>query len=186
VPKRKLAWYAPHWSFIPGLWRSARPLLHPLFILRVTLASALIFSLIVAACKAALPQLQLDFLWRAAAAVPGIYLYLLAMLTLHIIIPPRVELRPNRIVIQHGQSTHHIDAKSIVRTRLVIFAPNRIRLRITLRQGRRVRTTTLGVSPKVNLQDLYDLLPITPTIRDARARYVAPAVSTYVELSRRS
>ena len=125
MSKRKLAWSAPHWSFLPALWRPYRLLLQPQFILRVTVASALIFSLIVAACKAALPQLQLDFLWRAAFALPGIYAYLAVMLVLYSVFPPQVELRPNRLFIQHGDHAHFIDAKSIVRTRLTVFAPNR-------------------------------------------------------------
>jgi len=63
--------------------------------------------------------------------------------------------RRKRIVIQHGQLARLIDAAAVVRARLVIFAPDRIRLRITYANRRGLQTTKIGVGPKVNLDAAY-------------------------------
>src|SRR5262245_2153982 len=122
----KVVWSQPRWSYVPEMWRSFSKLLHPWFMLRTILLAGLIFGILVAGLKAALPQLQLVFLWKAPIAVLGLWAYFALMGPLYCAIPPRVELRAKLISIQHGNHVRLILMSSVVSTHLTIFAADRI------------------------------------------------------------
>jgi hypothetical protein len=104
--------------------------------------------------------------------LPGIYAYLLFMVTLHLVIPARVEIRSDRVLFNHGESTFVVRAEKIRATRIVVFAYDRVRLRVTYqRKLGSLRTRTVGVAQKVDLERLSQLLPVAPEIWDARKRY---------------
>ncbi len=144
-------------------------------ILRVTGLVVVVFVVTLAGFKLALPQLQIGFVWRGVLALPGMYLYLLLMTAVYAAIPPRVEVRNNRIVVQHGQHAWFVLATSVTRARIVVFAHDRIRLKLWYRwklwKRERIRIKTIGIATKVNLDQLCQLLPTAPEVWDARQRY---------------
>jgi hypothetical protein len=166
----KVVWYEPRWSYTPALWRSLKRATAPASVLRVTVLTALCSAAVVFGFKLAVPLLQLqpDLIWKTALALPGMYLYLLCMTGLHAAIPPRIEVRRDRVVVIHGQHPHVILGKEMARARLVVFEEKRIRLRIWYRfklwKRQTLRAKTIGVSPQVNLQELCDLMPVAPEV----------------------
>jgi hypothetical protein len=79
------------------------------------------------------------------------------------------------MVIQQGQHCAIVEAKSITRARLVVFAKDRIRLRVwyTIKfwKKSRARQSRIGVSPKVSLDKLCEVFPAPLEVWDARAKY---------------
>ncbi|MDQ3330850.1 MAG: hypothetical protein M3552_09380 [Planctomycetota bacterium] len=140
----------------------------PAFWLRVTLVSAVLFVAIVGAAKWGFPLLQLGFLWKAAAVIPGMFGYLAIMVGLHMLLPKFVEVRKDRISINHGQTTTRIRAKDVEATRLVFFGDDRALLRISYRQRGQRRFRTVGVKPTVDLAKLAQMPPVPPRVSDLR------------------
>ncbi|MGE0610654.1 MAG: hypothetical protein AB7O62_26425 [Pirellulales bacterium] len=169
-PVPTLRWYTPRWSYVPKLWHEFRGIFRPMFVVRSTLAAFTVFSAIVAAVKWANPLLQLDFLWKTLFAVPALYGLLLVHAAILAVVPEHVVVRPDRILVQHGQGIWHVPAKEIVATRIIVFSSDHIRLRITYVRGSKQRSRTLGVAPGVDLAKLAEILPVPPKIRDARGR----------------
>jgi hypothetical protein len=137
--------------------------------------TAVLFVVVIIVFKLAVPQLQLGFVWRAALALPGMYLYLLLMTAIHFAFPPRVEVRGSRISVQHGEHAWFALAKSMTRARIMVFAPDRVRLRLWYRwkiwKREKIRTRTIGIASNANLDRLCQLLPTAPDVWDARERY---------------
>jgi hypothetical protein len=93
------------------------------------------------------------------------------MFLVHAAIPELVVVRKERVQIIHGQSSWVARAGDIRWTRIVIFAPDRIRLRIAYTRGCQRKTRTVGVGRNVDLDELSTTLPIPPQVWDARGRY---------------
>ena len=170
MAKQKLSWWAPRWSYVPKLRHEWQQLCRPASVGRVTVICFLAGTAVVVGCKLAFPLLQLDFLWRAIVAIPSLYFFLAGLLLAYVVLPPRVEVRPDRILISHGQVVRRVNASSVISTRIVIFSADKTRLRITYSDKSRRRSRTIGVSRTIDLNELYDLLPGPPSVRDCRRR----------------
>jgi hypothetical protein len=140
-------------------------------VLRVTVLSVLVGGAIVAWAAIANPMIQLPPWWQMLAALPTIYAYLLIMLLAHLAIPAGVQVRKDLIHVNHGQSNWVVKSDAIRSTRIVVFAPDRIRLRVFYLYKGKLRTRTIGIGRRVDLDSLVVALPVYPDIWDARHRY---------------
>jgi hypothetical protein len=138
---------------------------------RVLILSTILAVAIIAALKAANPLLQLPPIWKMALAFPAIYGYFAIMLGVHIALPTHVHVCKKRLHSITGQSHWGVEAAAVTRTRITIFAPDRIRLRVNYDRKGKMRSRVFGVARKVNLDVLADVLPVYPQVRDARSRY---------------
>lgn len=168
--KPKLTWYVPRWFYVPRLWRTFRILFNSRSMLRIAIGSLVAGGFVVAGFKWMVPQLVIPDLWRMAFAIPGIVLLLGLELSLLSLFQPVVTLRRDRLTIQHGQSATILDPKQVIKTALTFHRENRVRLRIVYEKGGRVRHRVVGVPATVDFRKLVDMLPLKPTIRDARGR----------------
>jgi hypothetical protein len=139
--------------------------------LRVSVVSLALGALIIGALKANVPGMQVPPVWKLLLALPIFYFYALVMLALHLAVPSHVTVRSDRIHVSTGQSGWMKKADDIRATRVVIFAPDRIRVRVFYEHKGRVRSRTYGVSRRVKLDELCAALPKAPQIWDARGRY---------------
>ena len=96
--------------------------------------------------------------------------YILFQVGLHIVSPPGVNVRKDRISVKHMLSTWRVDAENVHAIRLAVFAENRIRLRVLYSHYFERRTKTIGVALDVDLDKLIELLPVKPVVLDARKR----------------
>jgi hypothetical protein len=172
-----ISWWVPYWSHTALMCCVFRIMFAPRSVLRVTILSLLITAAIVAWVQATMPGVQLP-LGKMLLSVPIMYAYMAVMFLLHLVIPTSVNVRKDRIHTTTGQSNWVVKAKDIYRTRIVVFAVDRIRLRIFYTRKNRRRTRTFGVSPRINLDALCANLPAYPQVWDARNRYQNPKHST--------
>src|SRR5262245_63979146 len=100
-------------------------------------------------------------------ALPALYGYALIMTAVGMLLPSRIQVRKARIHATTGQSHLIVDAASVQRTRIVVFASNRIRLRVTYLEKEQIRSRTFGVGQGVGLDALSQALPVRPTVCDA-------------------
>ncbi len=142
--------------------------------LRVSVVALACWFVLCACVQIAIPLVQLPPLWKMLLTLPGIYAYLLFMIALLQVIPARVDVRRDRVLFNHGESTFVVKAEKIVMTRIVVFAYDRVRLRVVYRRpSGHVRSRVTGVAQKVDLERLSQLLPVAPEIWDARKRYAS-------------
>lgn len=121
--------------------------------------------------KIAFPQVQSGLLWQATLLVPALFVSFFIMAMVYLIIPPVVKIRNDLIIIFHGQSCWIVKAETIKSIRIVIFAPDRIRLRIIYSHKEDQHMRTVGIAQTVDLKLLSQILPVYPEIRDARKQY---------------
>lgn len=166
--KRQVHWYQPHWSFAPGLWSQAREILNVGSLARIYLLStvvALVLWYVVG--MPALPAKIILLGLLSAVLTPFVGSLQIAI---HLLIPPQVWIRADSIVMLKETSVTEFKSSDVVASMLIVHSKNRIRLRITYTWGLNQRTLVLGVSPKVNLRELCEILPVPPIVRDARNR----------------
>jgi hypothetical protein len=101
------------------------------------------------------------------------------MLLIHMLIPSQIEVRKDRMHAVTGQSHWVVKSETVQRTRIVVFAPDRIRLRVFYLHKDKLRTRSFGVARKVNLDELSNALATYPEVWDARHRYRHPANNTF-------
>ena len=169
--RREIWWWEPRWAYVPALRQEFWSVFGPKLFVRSTILASLIFAAIIIGCKIRFPFLQLGFLWKAPLAVGGLFLLLPFHFGILAAIPPFVSVRQKHISRMQGQTVWNVDAKFILAARLVVFAEDRVRLRIWYKYKSHRRTRTIGVSPKVNLDRLIETMPVKPTVRDARKHF---------------
>jgi hypothetical protein len=143
-------------------------------IIRVSVLSLIVGAAIVIGLKMAIPMIQLPPLWNMLLALPTLYACFLVMLLVHAAIPSRIQVRDDRIQVMTGQSHWVVKSEAIQGTRIVIFALDRIRLRVFYLHKDRLWSQTFAVSPKVELDALSKSFAVYPQIWDARNRYKDP------------
>jgi len=169
-PKSKLTWYVPRWAYTRRLWAQLYQILNPASLLRIFIGTAIVAAAVLAGFKWAIPQMVLSNLWPLPFAFPGILLALVAQLAMLTLIPPTVTIRPDKILVQHGQAATVIDPKTVTATYLVFHPDDRVRLRIRYTKNSQAKVRVIGVPPTVDFERLSEMLPIIPVIRDARSR----------------
>ena len=122
----------------------------------------------------AIPMIQLPPLWKMLLPLPTLYAYMLIMLPVHAAIRSHIHVRGDRIHVMTGQSHWVVKSEAIQGTRIVIFASDRVRLRVFYIHKDKLRSRTYAVSPKVELAVLSKSLAVYPQIWDARHRYKDP------------
>lgn len=164
---KKLSWWEPRWAYVPQLYREFKAVLfskNNLYLIAISLG---LFSLIVLAAKLAFPALQLGFL----GGVPVILVVVWALSWSHcgvlLAIPPVINITDKRIKGSHGQVGWIYKREEVTKSRIVVFANDRIRLRLFAKGSSRV----IGVAEKVGLKELKSFLPGTVEVWDARDRY---------------
>lgn len=147
-------------------------ILNPASLIRMALGTAIVAAALIVGLEWAMPQIVLPNLGVLLLAFPAIISGLLIQFGFMILIPPTATIRPDVIVVQHGQSNLRIDAKTITGAYLTVHGGDRIRLRIRYTRNGKVRSRVIGVPPTVDLDRLTELMPIATVIRDARGRSV--------------
>jgi len=125
---------------------------------------------IIAGFQWAVPQLVLPNLWPLVFVLPAIVVSVVAQMGILTLIPLTVMIRPDKIIVQYGQTATIIDANSITATYLTLHSDDRIRLRICYTRKLNTKTITIGVPLTVDFNRLSDMLPMFPEVRDARKR----------------
>lgn len=156
---------------MPRTWRTWRLFFQVRFIARVSILSVVLGAAIVFGLQLANPLLQLPPLWKLLLALPTFYGYVLVMLLVHMLLPSRIEVRKDRMHVMTGQSHWVVKSEAVRRTRIVIFAIDRIRLRVFYVHKDRMRSRAFGVAEKVKLDALSGALAVYPEVWDARDRY---------------
>lgn len=167
----KISWWTPYWFHVPRTRRTWGLLFRPRIMARVLILSLVAGAGIVVALKAANPLMQLPPVWKMALAVPSVYAYFALMLVVHLALPTHVHVSKKRLHSITGQSHWGVEATAITRTRITVFAHDRVRLRVYYDRKGKNRSRVFGVARKVNLDVLADVLPVYPEVRDARHRY---------------
>jgi hypothetical protein len=170
-PRVKVSWWTPYWFHVPRTWRTWRQLLRPRAIARITVFSVALGAVMIAVVKAANPMIQLPPVWKMLLALPAFYGYVLVMLLVHAALPSHVEVRKDRMHAMTGQSHWVVKSEAVRRTRIVVFAVHRVRLRVFYFHKGRVRSRTLGVAGKLNLDELANALAVYPEVWNAQDRY---------------
>jgi len=167
--KPELTWREPRWAYVSKLWRQLRCLLNPTSLIRISLVTAFLAAVIVWGLKWVMPQVILPNLWPLLLALPGILLLLILQTSLLTVIPPTATVWPDKICVQHGDSTSIVQAASVSKTFITVFSDQRIRLRICYHRKSKCRSLAIGVPTTVDLERLAELLPVWPIVRDARS-----------------
>jgi hypothetical protein len=167
----KIAWWVPYWFHIPRTWRVWRLLLLSRSIVRASIVAVIVGAAIVIGLKIAIPMIQLPPLWKMLSALPVFYAYVLIMWLVHTLIPSRVDIRKDRIHAVTGQSQWMVKSDAVRGARIVVFAPDRIRLRIFYQRKDQLRSRTFGVGRRVSLDRLSAMFATPPQVWDARHRY---------------
>ncbi len=169
----KITWSVPRWAFVPQLWQSLRSCILNRHAMRNICVGTLVScAAIVIVLKIAVPALVIPNLWRVVAAVPMLLLLLVVQFGILAVIPPSVTLRPDRLQKSHGQTGLRITADQFVAIQLYVHRQDLIRLKVRYRRRDRLHTLVLGVPCSVDLDQMIAMLPISPKIRDARARRI--------------
>jgi hypothetical protein len=152
-------------------------ILSPASLVRMALVTAIVAAALIVGLKWAIPQIVLPNVGVLLLAFPAILLTVVLQFGLLVLIPPIATIRPEGILVQHGQSALRIDAKTMTAAYLTVHTGDRIRLRICYAKNDHVRSRSIGVPPTVDLDRLIALLPIAPEVRDARNRSLVLASS---------
>ena len=81
-------------------------------------------------------------------------------------------IRTDRIVILFGVPPTVIESRVVTSTALTFHPRDKIRLRIGYERIGKRKLQVVGVPAKVDLDKLAALLPVKPSIRDARRRAI--------------
>lgn len=152
------------------LWAQLNQILNRASLIRIALGTLVVSAAIVAGFKWAVPQMVLPNLWPLVFALPVIVLGIVAQLGLLTLIPPKVTIRSDKILVQHGQSATIIAPETVSATYLTVHADDRIRLRICYTKKAKAKSRVIGIPPTIDFDRLSEMLPITPVVRDARNR----------------
>lgn len=135
---------------------------------RISLGSLAFGMVLVLGLKLAMPQIVLPPIWQMILILPGGVLYALVIVVVLILIPRRIVVSRDRIVIEHSKK-RLLECSSIRTSWLLVHGTNKVRLKLGyLDAGGRYRICRIGLTPTIDLQTLCDLLPVYPTIHDAR------------------
>lgn len=169
--KPDLAWYVPRWSCVHKEWDAIRLyILNRDSLTRILVGTVVASCLVVAGSRWAFPQMAMPSLWPLALAFPAIIAIVALNTAMHTIILPRAVLGPKGICVQHGGTATHIDPGTVTGTFLTVHAGNRVRLRVCYTRKSKLRSRVIGIPSTVDLNQLCQLLPIPPVVRDARDR----------------
>ncbi len=158
--RRTLAWWEPRWSYWPRFLRETRStgILRTRFWVRVLAASALLGALIVAGIVLAYPGVVIP--WRQVLLIPLLLAGCFgAFIALYLAIPPRMEIKPAKLVLVHGEHAIHIRRDDLVAATLDASIPSRATLHLRYRDRcARERDLTVGIGRHVDLSRLGELL----------------------------
>ena len=163
----------PYWSRCGKSRREWGRLFNVRTMVRVFVAASLLCVVIVLLFRFAFPGIQLADLKWLAVKLPCLFLFLYGMSWLYRIIPEKVSLFEDCILIQHGDNARRIDRSNILSARIVVYAENTIRLRIWYRSAEDRKSLTLGLGSQVQLQAVQEALGMPLHVFDARSRSVA-------------
>ena len=167
----RLAWWVPYWFHVPRTRRSLQVLLFSRSLVRAAVISIVVGAAVVIGLKAANPLMQLPPLWQLFGALPIFYGYVLIMWLVYTLFPSRVDIRKDRLFVMTGQSQWMIKTDAVRGARIVVFAPDRIRLRIFYQRKDQLKSRTFGVGKGVSLDRLAGMFASPPQVWDARERY---------------
>lgn len=140
--------------------------------------------MIIVGLKLAIPNLVVPQLWKLLLIFPGVVGYLLLYMSLLTVIPQRIVIRRDKIIVEHSQK-HVIDTSSVSKIWLYAHPSNRLRMKIRFAHAGRPRTRTIGIASHINLDKLCNLLPCHVTVRDARNRTPHPGSPQNTAVHRR-
>jgi len=168
MPTKKLSWWEPRWAYVPKLYREFQSVFLSTTFIKLAAISLGLLGLMVLAAKLAFPALQLDFLWRVPVSLVVLWGFMWFYFAVLLAIPPVINIRDKYINGAHGQAGWVYKREEVTKSRIVIFAHDRIRLRFFAKGSSRV----FGVAEKINLKELEAFLPGTVEVWDARDRYL--------------
>jgi len=116
--KSSLIWWNPYWAHCP---------------VASTLAVALVLGmLLVLGVKQWVPQVDLRGLWNLVLEIPALFALLYLYAALDRLIPARIVMKSDRLVIQRGETVAVIHLRDISSVRLTVFSEKKIRLSLRL------------------------------------------------------
>ncbi|MCC7334862.1 MAG: hypothetical protein IT422_07190 [Pirellulaceae bacterium] len=134
------------------------------------LASILIGGTIVVWLRLATPNFVIPQVWKLLLIFPGVVLYLLFYLSLLTIIPQRIVIRRDKIIVEHSQK-RVIETSSVSKIWLYAHTSDKLRMKVRFKaHDNKHRIRTIGIASHVNLDRLCNLLPCPVIVRDARHR----------------
>lgn len=165
-----LSWWTPIWERDARTKRVWGQLLNVASSVRVLSVALLCCLVIVTGFRIAFPQLPLANLGVLAVQIPGLYVCFYAMYWAHRVVPDRVSIFDDCVLIQHGQSAKRIAIADIVAVRIVVYAEHAIRLRIWYNRRGRRKSTAFGLYQGLELAKLTAALGVPAVVYDARTR----------------
>jgi hypothetical protein len=125
---------------------------------------------LIAYFKWKVPQFVTPSLWLIALPLPFFLLISALIIGTSAVLPRKVTIRTESIFQQQGDFSRMIDSKTVYSIRLIFHHEGRVRLRICYTCRSKPRSWVTGIPPTVDIQQLLELLPMEPIVRDARAR----------------
>jgi hypothetical protein len=166
--KRKLAWYAPRWSYARRLIPGYRYVLRSISFARILAWSLLLSVAICGGLKAMNPELDLLILWRMPLALVFLPVMMsVQLLLIPLLFPPRVTVMDEKVRYWKGDSGWEARFEECNSFKLVVYSPTYRRLVFRYKGKRR----SIGLAESVDLYELGSLLPFTAKVVDARHRF---------------
>ncbi len=176
LPKSSLSWWTPYWSHCPKMKRAWQRLFNLKSLVRIVVASLLSGLIVVFIFWLVIPFLPLGRLWLLGIQIPGLMLALYGLAWIFRSVPERVTINRDSLIVRHGDQARRILKCDIVAAKVVIFAEDKLRLRIWFNRKRKRRSTAFGIASCVDITELQKAIGAlcqNQSVVDARERFVA-------------
>jgi len=166
--KSSLIWWNPYWAHCP-VAKKKWSFLFNRYSMISTLAVALVLGmLLVLGVKQWVPQVDLRGLWNLVLEIPALFALLYLYAALDRLIPARIVMKSDRLVIQRGETVAVIHLRDISSVRLTVFSEKKIRLSLRYRSKKGEKTLRLGLPAGIKLQEFMANFRCEQKVLDAR------------------
>lgn len=166
--KSSLIWWNPYWAHCPVAKKKWSFLFNRYSILSTLTVALVLGTLLVHGVKHWVPQVDLRAVWKLGLEVPALFALLYVYAALDRLIPARIVMKWDRIVIQRGETVAVIHLCDISAVRLTVFSEKKIRLSLQYRSKTGKKTLRLGLPVGVKLQEFMANFRCEQKIFDAR------------------
>lgn len=165
---KRVIWWNPYWAHCPAAKKKWASLLNRSSMLSVAVVAGSLSAILIFAVKWFVPQVQLLGLWQMAVQIPTLVglLYLYAWLDR--LIPARVVIKDNRIVVQRGEAVAVVYFKDVTSVSVIVFNEKMLRLSMRYRSKKGKRSLRLGLPVDMNLDELMEKFSCEKKVFDAR------------------
>jgi hypothetical protein len=169
--KSSLIWWNPYWAHCPVAKKKWSFLFNRYSIISTLAVAFGLGAFLVLGVKQLVPQLDLRMLWKLGLEIPALFALLYLYAALDRLIPARIVMKSDRIVIQRGETVGVIYFRDLSWVRLTVFSEKNIRVSLRYRTKKGEKTLRLGLPAGIKLQEFVANFRCQQQIYDARDLY---------------